>query len=371
MQKLFVTLILTIVMTASATAQKKYNLLVGTYTNSCDSKGIYVFDFNPETADSKQKSSTRKLISPSYLSVSADGRFIYAVNEDGKKSSVSALNYNRKSGEILYVNSVDSKGADPCHIINDDENVLVSNYSGGTISVFKRKNNGGLTEAVQVIAHEGHSANAKRQEAPHVHMAQFSPDKKFVLTSDLGTDRIYVYRYYPDAEKKVLEFQDTIPIKTGSGPRHFAFSPNGNHVYVLQELDGTITAFNYNDGKLKRIQETSVVQKDFKGENGAAAIKFSSDGKFLYATNRGDANTISVFEIGANGRLVHKSTVPTGGNGPRDFALSPDEKFVLIAHQNSNNIVIFNRDPSTGLLEKTGKKVEMCAPVCLVFDEVK
>ncbi|NUY79328.1 lactonase family protein [Flavobacterium sp. MAH-1] len=368
MKKIFLLTVALSVMTAQA--QKKYNLLVGTYTNSCDSKGIYVFDFNPETADIKQKSSTGKLVSPSFLSVSPDKKFIYAVNEDGKKSSVSALNYSQKSGDILYVNSVDSQGADPCHIVNDDKNVLVANYSGGTISVFKKKNNGAITEAVQVIKHEGHSANAKRQESPHVHMVHFSPDKKFVLSNDLGTDRIYVYRYYPDSEKQVLEFQDTIPIKTSSGPRHLTFSPNGKQVYLLQELDGTISVFNYNDGKLKRIQETTIVQPDFKGDVSGAAIKISSDGKFLYATNRGDANTISVFEIGANGRLTHKSTVATGGKGPRDFALSPDGKFVLIAHQYTNNITVFERDATTGLLTKTGKKIEMCSPVCLVFDEV-
>ena len=363
--------ILILIMTASASAQKKYNLLVGTYTNTCDSKGIYVFDFNMETADSRQKSSTGKLVSPSYLSVSPDKKFVYAVNEDGKNSTVSALTYTPKSGEILYVNSVESKGADPCHIINDDKNVVVSNYSGGTISVFKKKTNGGLTEAVQVVAHEGKSVNEKRQEGPHVHMSHFSPDKKFVLTNDLGTDRIYIYRYYPDSERKVLELQDTVPVKTGSGPRHLVFSPNGKYVYLLQELDGTVTVFSYNEGKLKRVQETTVVQAGFKGEPGGAAIKISADGKFLYATNRGDANTVSVFEISGTGRLTHKSTIPTGGNGPRDLALSPDGKFVLIAHQNSNNITIFERNASTGMLEKTGKKIEMCAPVCLVFDEVE
>ncbi|RZJ72309.1 lactonase family protein [Flavobacterium sp.] len=368
MKKILTVLILTA--TLSAVAQKKYNLLIGTYTNSCESKGIYVFDFNTETADSKQKSSTGKLVSPSYLSVSPDKKIVYSVNEDGKKSTVTALNYNQNSGELLYVNSVDSKGADPCHIINDDKNVIVSNYSGGTISIFKKKPSGGLTEAAQVIAHEGHSIT-KRQESAHVHMAQFSPDKKFVLASDLGSDRIYVYRYYPDSEKKILEFQDTIPIKTGSGPRHFVFSPNGNQVYAIQELDGTITAFNYGDGKAKRIQEISIVKPDFKGDISSAAIRISSDGKFLYATNRGDANTISVFEIGANGRLTHKSTIPTGGKGPRDFALSPDGKFVLIAHQYTNNVTIFERNPATGLLEKTAKKIEICSPVCLVFDEIK
>ncbi|RZJ65615.1 MAG: lactonase family protein [Flavobacterium sp.] len=364
-------LLFSLLISSAMTAQKKYNLLIGTYTNSCESKGIYVFDYNPETAETKQKSSTGKTINPSFLAVSSDKKNIYSVNEDGKNSKVSAFSYNAKSGEMLLLGTQDAMGADPCFILDDAKNVLTANYSGGSISVFKKKSGGGLTPSVQVIAHEGHSANAKRQESPHVHMVQFSPDKKFVFANDLGTDRIYVYRYYPDAEKKVLEFQDTIPIKTGSGPRHLAFHPNGKNVYLIQELDGTITAFNYADGKAKRIQETTIVKPDFKGETSAADIHISSDGKFLYATNRGDANTISTFAIQENGKLTFKETIQTTGKGPRNFTLSPDGKFVLVAHQYSNNVVIFNRDEVTGLLTDSGKRIELCAPVCLVFDEVE
>jgi 6-phosphogluconolactonase len=348
---------------------KKYNLLIGTYTNACDSKGIYVYDFNTQTAKVTQKA-VGTTINPSYLTISPDKKFVYSVNESGKGSKLSSFSYDAKSGAIQFLNTQDSQGADPCYIINDDKNVLVANYSGGTIGVFRKKPDGTLSEAVQVIKHEGKSSNAKRQEGPHVHMVYFSPDRKFVLSNDLGTDRIYVYRYYPTAEKQVLELQDTIPIKTGSGPRHLTFSPNGKFVYLIQELDGTITVFNYKDGKFKRLQETSVASKDFPGETGAADIHTSADGKFLYATNRGDANTISTFEIAASGRLTLKSTIATGGKGPRNFAIDPSGNFLLVAHQNSNEVIIFKRDAVTGLLTDSGKKIALCSPVCLVFDEV-
>lgn len=351
-------------------AQKKQNLLVGTYTNSCESKGIYVYEFNTETADFKLKNTTEKIINPSYLSVSEDNKTVYAVNENGSESTVSAFKFESKSGKLDFLNKQSSEGADPCHIINDDKNVLVANYSGGSVSVFKKEKNGSLSKAVQMVKHQGNSINKQRQEAPHVHMLQFSPDKKFVLANDLGTDRIYLYQYQSDSANEVLKFNDTIAIKTGSGPRHLTFSPNGKFVYLLQELDGTITVFDYFNGKFQRIQETTVAQNNFKGENGAAAIKISEDGKFLYATNRGEANTISVFEINGKGKLVHKNTIETGGKGPRDFAIAPGGKFVLVANQHTNDVVIFNRNEITGELTNSGKKIELCAPVNLVFGGV-
>ncbi|RYG40721.1 MAG: lactonase family protein [Chitinophagaceae bacterium] len=234
------------------------------------------------------------------------------------------------------------------------------------LSVFKKSLDGKLEKPVQVVTHEGRSIR-KQQKSPHVHQTQLSPDKKFLVANDLGTDRIYVYRYYPDAEKQIIEFQDTIPVKTGSGPRHLAFSPDGTTAYLLQELDGTLTAYKYNNGKFSRLQETSVVVPGFKGEISAADIHVSQDGNFVYATNRGDNNTISVFGVGTNGRLSLLETVATGGKGPRNFTISPDGKFVLIAHQDSNDVIIFNRDKATGKLTPANKKIELCSPVCLVF----
>lgn len=348
--------------------QKHYNLLIGTYTSGCKSDGIYVYDFNAETADFKLKAATEKVVNPSYLTVSTDNKKIYSVNENGKESTVSAFHFNAQSGKIDLQNKQSSEGADPCFIINDDKNVIVANYSGGTIAVLGKNNDGSLTKAKQVVKHEGKSIT-KRQQSPHMHMVQFSPDKQFVLASDLGTDRIYLYRYFPASEKEILQFKDTIAIKTGSGPRHLAFSPNGKFIYLLQELDGTLTVFGYDNAKFRRIQETTVAAKDFTGETSAADIHISADGKFLYATNRGDANTISVFSVDSKGKLTHRQTIPTEGKGPRNFAIDPTGNFVLVGHQYTNNVVIFKRDAITGMLTDTGKRIELCAPVCLVFTE--
>jgi len=352
-----------------ANAQKHYNLLVGTYTNSCPSQGIYVYDFNSETGEFESKGLSKKVINPSYLTVSPDRKKVYSVNENGKESTVSSFNFDAKSGKIDLINKQSAEGADPCHIINDDKNVIVANYSGGNISVFGKNADGSMSKAKQIVQHEGHSIQ-KQQQSPHVHQLNFSPDKKYVLANDLGTDRIYLYQYDANSVNEILKFKDTIPVKTGSGPRHLAFSPNGKFVYLLQELDGTVTVFGYVDGKFRRIQETTVVATDFPSQPSAADIHISPDGKFLYATNRGEANTISVFSIDSKGKLTLKEILATGGKGPRNFAIDPSGNFVLVAHQYTNEVVIFKRDQTTGLLTNSGKKMELCAPVCLVFSEL-
>ncbi|MBU7569900.1 MAG: lactonase family protein [Flavobacterium sp.] len=361
----FFLLVFLFVMNAKA-QDKIYNLIVGTYTNSCESKGIYVYDFSPDTGDFSLKK-TQKTDNPSYLTVSEDVKYVYSVNENGANSKISSFRFDSKSGQLQLLNSLDSKGADPCYIINDDKNVIVANYSGGSIAVFEKKADGSLQEAKQVIQHTGKGINTSRQESAHVHMVYFSPDKKYILANDLGTDMIYVYKYIKNAPEKILELKDKIAVKPGSGPRHLTFSKDGKFVYLLQELDGTLTVFKYKNGSLKQLQETTVVAKDFKGENSAADIHISPDGQFLYATNRGDANTINVFAINKKGTLDLVNQVSTKGKGPRNFAIDPSGKFLLVAHQYTNEVVIFRIDKTTGKLSDTGKRIELCSPVCLVF----
>lgn len=348
-------------------AQDNYNLLVGTYTNECDSDGIYVYDFNTATAQAKLRKHTEKVASPSFLTVSPDKKFIYSVNEDGPKSTVSAFKYSAAAGTVDFLNKKDSKGEDPCHIINDDKNVIVANYSGSSIAVFGKKADGSLDNLKQVITHTGKSANTGRQEKPHPHMVYFSPDNKHIFVNDLGTDKIYIYNYNQAGGDKTLTLKESINTVPGSGPRHLVFNPNGIFFYVLHELNGTIVSYSYENGKLGKLQEESLVQADFNGQNGAADIHFSNDGKFLYATNRGDANTITVFRVHANGMLNMVQQISTQGVAPRNFAIDPKDNFVLVANQKSNNIVIFKRDKTTGMLEDTTQRIEVCSPVCLVF----
>ena len=362
-------IILFVAFISLANAQNnKLPLFVGTYTSSCDSKGIYVYDFDTNTGDFVFKNATEKVINPSYLTLSKDHKTLYSVNENGVESTVSAFQFDAANGNLTKLNQQKAEGADPCYIINDDDNVIVANYSGGNITVFGKNTDGSLAEAKQIVQHKGKGIHP-RQESAHVHMVYFSPDKKYVISNDLGTDTIYLYEYHPDAVAEVLQLKSAISVTAGSGPRHLTFSKDGKFVYVLQELNGAISVFDFDNGELTKIQETTILAKDFKGNFTGADIHISPDGKFLYASNRGDANTISIFKILKNGQLLAHSVVSSLGKGPRNFVIDPTGAFLLVAHQYSNDVVVFKRDVVSGAITDTGKRLELCSPVCLVFGE--
>ena len=353
--------------TLTAQAQKAdYNLIIGTYTTPGNSEGIYVYDFNTNTAAFKANT-VEKSVNPSFLSVDPSKRFVYAVNEDGVKSTVSAFSFDAAVGKLSFLNKQAAEGQDPCYLISDEKNVIVANYTSGSIAVFGKDASGALTAAKQVIQHTGSSIDTARQKTAHVHMVRFSPDKKHVIVNDLGEDKIYLYAYNRDAGDSILVVKDSVMIKPGSGPRHIVFSPNGKFAYLIQEMQGDLTVFSYTDGLLKKIQETDIVAKDFKGEIGSADIQISADGKFLYASNRGTANDITVFAIQKDGQLIKKSQSSTLGKGPRAFVIDPSGKWLLVGHQYTNDVVIFKRNQITGAITDTGKRIALGAPVCFVF----
>ncbi|MDN3586900.1 lactonase family protein [Pedobacter aquatilis] len=362
-------IILSLLINTIALAQKpNHNLIIGTYTNTGKSEGIYTYNFNTLTGNTKLKSITKDVANPSYLALSADKKFAYSVNETGESSTISAFKYNAISGKLTFINKVSSEGADPCYITVKGQNVVVANYSGGTLAVFKRKADGSLTDAVQVIKHTGKSIDPKgRQESAHVHMVKFTPDGKYLICNDLGEDRIYTYAYNPTNKNTVLSLKSVLPTNAGSGPRHITFTPNGKFAYLAHEFNGSITGYYYSNGSLKKIQEIGTTDKAFTGKIDGADIHVSADGKFLYQTNRGDANTISVFSILPTGILRLVETVSTLGKGPRNFSIDPSGKFLLVAHQYTNNVVIFKRNTITGKLIDSGKRIEVGAPVCLLF----
>lgn len=342
-------------------------LFIGTYTNTCSSKGIYIYDFDTQTADFTLKATSDSIINPSFLTISEDKKNLYSVNENGDASTVSAFGYDSNMETLQFLNLQNSKGSDPCSIIQDQKNVLIANYSGGSIEVFGKNPDGSLTESKQLIQLFGKSINPRRQEKPHAHMVQFSSNKKYVLVTDLGTDKVNVYKYNKDSKNNVLTIKESYRVKEGSGPRHLTFSKNGKFMYLLQELDATLTVFRFESGKLEKIQETKLVKPDFDGKNGAADIHLSPDGYYLYATNRGTANEITCFNILKNGKVKFKFSKSTIGESPRNFAIDPNGNYLLVANQKSNAITIFRINKLTGDLLDTDKKIDICEPVCLVF----
>lgn len=354
-----------VLMTISQTFQaQSYRFLVGTYTNTGKSQGIYAYELNGKTGNVRQLSVTSGVSNPSYLCLTPDKKFVYSVNERAEGSAANAFLFEPSTGKLRLLNQSLTNGKGPCFISSTKNHVFTANYGGGSLSVFGRNADGSLSDCRQLIQHVGSSINVERQAEPHVH--QVLVQGSFVLANDLGTDQVTVYRYFPKSQEAVLVPWDTLSVRKGSGPRHLAFSRDGKKAYLLQELDGTVSALSFQNGRLRLLQETTVLT-DPKQKAWAADIHLSPDGKFLYATNRAPANNITCFKILKDGRLEKAFVTSTGGDGPRNFAISPDGKFLLAAHQFSNDIVVFQRDTKTGALTDTGKRIEVGAPVCVLF----
>ncbi|HEY5406894.1 MAG TPA: lactonase family protein [Ginsengibacter sp.] len=351
------------------TSQNFY-LLIGTYTGT-GSKGIYVYNFNAQTGKAKWVSNTDSSTNPSYITLSHSGNFLYAVNETGgaNPGKVSAYSFNRKNGNLTYLNTELSGGDDPCYIAasNNGKWVAVANYSSGSVSVLPVNENGSLQPLSQRIDDSGSSVNKDRQEKAHVHESVFSQDNNYLFTPDLGTDKVMIYHFNSSLRKPLQPsspaFVNTPP---GSGPRHITFSPNNKFAYLIHELSGTVTAYSYTMGRLKEIQQLPTHPEGFNGVIGSAEVFVSPDNKFLYASNRGDENTITIFSINpATGKLKLIGYQPVFGKGPRDFIIDPTGNYLLVANQDSDNIVIFKRDKKTGLLKETQNQIKLPKPVCL------
>ena len=359
-------LLLTCMLTTIAgMSQKHYYLLTGTYTGG-KSKGIYVFNFN-STDGSVVAVDSVATSNPSYLAIAPDQRFVYAVNEEGDgNGKVSAFSFDKATGKLALINQQPSLGDHPCYITIDKSGkwVFVGNYSGGSLAALPVNEDGSLGEAKFFAVHKGRSINEERQTAPHVHATVLSPDNKHLFVPDLGIDQLVVYSFDPLNTKFLRD--SSVKLEGGSGPRHFDFHPSGKWGYLLNELSGTITAFNYKSGELETIQNISTLPKDFKEPFTSADIHVSPDGKFLYASNRDASNTIAIFSVDQKtGKLQlirHQSTL---GKTPRNFNFDPSGNFLLVANQNSDEIVVFRVNRETGDLTDTGKRIAVGKPVCV------
>jgi 6-phosphogluconolactonase len=366
-------------LTFSAFSQQFY-LFVGTYTegmpSSQGSKGIYVYRFNAATGDATLVS-TQMTDNPSYLAIASGGRFVYSVNETHGKlpGGVSAFSFDKTSGKLTLIDRQPSGGDDPCYISVDAGRswALVANYSGGNLSALPIGSDGSVHSLTELIQHTGTGPNKARQEKAHVHSTILSPDQHYLVVADLGMDQLSIFHFNPSAAKTPLTpaTDSVVKIQPGFGPRHTAFCPGKPYVYALSELSGMVDAFHYADGKFTHLQTISSHPTGYTGEIGSADIHVSPDGKFLYASNRGDANNITVFSIdAATGKLTWKGVVSTQGKTPRNFMIDPTGHWLLAANQNGSNVVIFKIDTQTGLLTPSGKQLSIPAPVCLKMTPV-
>lgn len=346
---------------SSATEEEnELTMLVGTYTSG-SSKGIYTFRFNQETGVATPLSET-VVSNPSYLTLSDDGKYVYAVSEQNDSTAaINAFSFDKEKGTLRLLNSRKTEGADPCYVATDGKKVLTANYSGGSMSVFPLRPDGSLAPLDTLFLGAATGTDKARQATPHVHCTAFSPDGNYIFATDFSADRLLKYAVHAK-EDTPRPLSETVEIAPGSGPRHLIFNNDGKFAYLINELSGKVIAFSYADGRLNEIQ---TITADTVGARGSADIHLSPDGKYLYASNRLEADGIAIFAVDATNGTLAKVAYQLTGIHPRNFTITPNGKFLLVACRDSNAIQVFERDPVTGLLTNVQKDINVDKSVCI------
>ena len=347
-------------------------VFIGTYTDRA-SKGVYACELDLANGALGPVRLVAEIKNPSFLAIHPSRKFLYATNEsaefeENQGGALSAF-FVAPDGALTLLNSQSSTGANPCHVSLDraGQHALVANYGDGNVAVLPIESDGRLAAATSTIQHAGSSVNEQRQEGPHAHSINLDPQNRFALAADLGVDKVLVYRF--DAKRGTLAANDPpfASLPPGSGPRHLAFHPNGEWVYVINELLSTVTLFHYDaaGGALEAVQTVSTLPEGEEIDNTTAEVQVHPSGKFLYGSNRGH-DSIAMFSIDErSGRLTPLGHQPSGGKTPRNFAIDPTGAFLLAANQASDVITVHRIDPQTGRLEQTEHRAEAPTPVCL------
>ena len=354
----------------------EWRLYVGTYTGEGASRGIYHLSLDREAGTLRSGGLAAETASPSFLALAPNGRALYAVNEltelGGRQTGgVTAFARDPETGALSSLGQQPSHGGAPCYVMVDRAGryVLVANYVGGNVALLPIGPSSALGEATAVIPHAGTGPKSQRQEAPHAHCIILDAPNRFAIAADLGADSLFIYRV--DDRRGLLTpgEQAVVKLRPGAGPRHLAFAPNAPRLYVVNELDSTLVAFDYEPvrGRLTERQTLSTRPGGATGDNFPADLHVHPRGHTVYASNRGD-DTIAVFSVAPDtGRLTLVQTVSASGKWPRNFAIDPTGTQLLVANQRSDSVVGFRIDPSSGRLTATGARAEVPTPVCLVF----
>lgn len=354
----------------NAQNENSYKFYVGTFTSE-GAEGIYLCSFNENKGEVTLEQTFKGIDNPSFLKLSEDKKFLYAVSRvtpEVEKSGGYAVAYKvGENGKLKFINKQVSNGAGPCHIdvAKDGKYVAIATYAGGTTSLYPVAKDGSLHKASSVIVNEGNNLEGGRQSEPHAHSIKFSSCGNKVYSADLGTDQLNIYNLKEN--KLETGSQPFVKMASGAGPRHFTFHSNENVIYVINELNSTITGVRKEKDNWKTFQNISTLPAGFEGKSYCADIHMSKDGKFLYGSNRGH-NSIAVFRVDKNDHtLKMEGTVSVEGNWPRNFGITPDGKFLLVANQRSHNITVFKINKETGMPVFAGAQLKLPAPVCIEF----
>ena len=360
-------------MSAPAAEDALKRVYLGTYTGK-SSEGIYMVEVHEKAGRFYERGLAAKTENPSFLAKHPKLPVLYAVGEmegDGDGGTISAFRIDSATGKLILLNQASTVGAGPCHVAVAPSglHVAVANYGGGSVALLLVGEDGSLSSVSAFVQHEGSSVNPKRQEAPHAHSVNFDPSGNFLLSADLGTDQLLVYRYDSAAGTLTPNTPAFAALPPGAGPRHFVFHPSGEYVYVVNELASTVSVFAWDGetGALEALQEIGTLPQDFAGESTTAEIRVHPTGRFVYASNRGH-DSIAVFRVDAeSGQLTAVGHTATGGSTPRNFNLDPSGRFLIAANQRSDSVFLFRVNQDTGGLTATGSSAAVGAPVCVLY----
>lgn len=344
-------------------------MFVGTYTKKeghvdGQADGIIAIKLDPESGEINSQKTVAEVVNPSFVKVSKNGKFLFAVSELGSADAPSGYFYSYKileNDSLQEISKLNTESFAPAHIALDQTGkyAFVSNYMGGVVMVYAINEDGSLKKQQRI--------DLENPEKSHAHSVTISADNSRAYIADLGNDKIWIYDL--DAEKGVMipNEQVSVSLENGSGPRHFAIAKDGKTAYSVNELNSTITAFEVlENGGLKVIQIISTLPEDYSGKNSTADIHLHPSGKFLYASNRGH-NSITALKVETGGKLNVLDHFSTEGETPRNFALSPSGDHLYVANQDSNSIVHFEVNETTGDLMQRSAPYEIKTPVCLKF----
>jgi 6-phosphogluconolactonase len=341
-------------------------IFVGSYAEA-DQPGIHVFGFDAGVGALQPRTTYGGIANPSFLILHPKICCLYSVSEVTGDGSVYAFRFDCQSGALEPINRQPSGGSAPCHLVLDESGrwLIVSNYLSGTVQVLPLADDGALGEPTHLVQHHGQGVHPERQERPHAHSAAFAPDGRFILVADLGIDQIVVYAF--DAVEGKLGAHASAPGQPGAGPRHLAFHPGRQHLYVVNELDNTIGVYGYDalNGGLHERQLLTTLPHRVQN-NRAADIHVERSGTRVYVSNRGH-NSIAVFDIAANGTLALAAIQPCGGRGPRNFALAPDGRSMLIANRESGDVVVLPILDDAARLGKAMARAVVPGASCVQF----